>query len=143
MKFMIIGSCPLNNHNYYRFKECCKEIANVLLKNAASLIISSLFEDSADYWVYDSFVLSSQNIELHYWDTADVRDRINNVIGEKKISLYPYLDDNTKLDNKYAYLLCQLNALRNADAIIASVVSLKQFLCLYTHPFSFLLFFQS
>lgn len=116
---MIIGSCSPDAPDYLKFKETCTDIARILFKEKATLIISSLFEDSADYWVYKTYVKHSQDIELHYLDICEVRERINEVLENKRISLYPYLDDNLHLELNYAYLLCQLNAIRNADFIIA------------------------
>lgn len=119
MKCMIIGSCSPSTDNYSLFKECCKEIAETLLTEKATLIISSLFEDSADYWIYKFFVQHSEDVELHYLDIREVRERIKEVSMPNSVLKIPYLDEKSTLDLRYAYLLCQLNALRNADIIIA------------------------
>lgn len=118
MKCMIIGSCSPEAENFHEFKESCREIAEALVEKKVTLMISSLFDDSADYWVYKAFSRKSTDIEIHYLDIADVRSRIQEECVHRKVALIPYLNDSTELDLRYAYLFCQLNALKETDVII-------------------------
>lgn len=115
MKFMVIGSSLEDKEG---FLKTCQEIAKVLLDMNATLIICSLFEDSADFLVYEEFCKKSNNIELHFLDIQNVRKRIEDVNASSKIKLFPYLSDECKLDIRDAYLFCQINAIKQADIII-------------------------
>ena len=118
MTFTIIGS--LGEDNKSKFEMLCKEIALVLIDMEATLLICSMFEDSADYYVLEEFVKKSSKAELYFWDCVDVRTQIEKVIDKNwNIKLIPCLGDNSGLDMKDAYLFCQINAIRQADVIIA------------------------
>jgi hypothetical protein len=117
MKVMIIGS--ILDGKKEEFAVTCHNIAKVLLEMKATLIICSLFQDSADYLIYKEFCKTSNNIELHFLNVQSVRERIKDVKVSSKIKLFRYLDDRCKLDSRDAYLFCQINAIKQADMIIA------------------------
>lgn len=116
MKFMIIGS--FLDDQKEEFAKTCHEIAKVLLEMNATLIICSLFEDSADFLIYEEFCKRSNNIELHFLDIKSVRERLQSINISSEIKLFPYLNDECKLDIRDEYLFCQINAIKQADFII-------------------------
>ncbi len=117
MKIMVLGS--ISGEDRGGFKRLCANIGLVLARMNATLVICSLFEDSADYYVYEEFVQKSLKTEVHYFDNKDVRKQIRKVVKDNRIVKIPYLDDKTQLDTRDAYLFCQINAIKNVDGIIA------------------------
>lgn len=118
MKIMILGSVTEENKD--DFKRLCKNIAEAILELNATLIICSLFNDSADYYVFEEFIKKSTSVELHYIDNQNTRQQNQQILKNKyEITLIPYLDDSSKLGIRDAYLFCQINAIKLADAIIA------------------------
>lgn len=117
MKIMILGS--MIGEDKDGFETLCKNIALTLIEIDATLIICSLFEDSADYYVFKEFIKKSKRVELHYFDSVNVQEQIRKVIKDNyEIKLIPYLDENSRLDIRDAYLFCQINAIRQVDRII-------------------------
>lgn len=118
MKIMILGS--MIGEDKDGFETLCKNIALTLIEVDATLIICSLFEDSADYHVFKEFIKKSSSVELHYFDNANIQEQVRKVINDNcEIQLIPYLDENSRLDIRDAYLFCQINAIKQVDAIIA------------------------
>ena len=118
MKLMILGS--VSGKDEEGFEILCRDIASTLVELDATLIICSLFEDSADYYVFIYFLKKSEKVELYYFESVEVREQITKVIKDSiSIQLIPCLDENSKLDIRNAYLFCQINAIKQVDGIIA------------------------
>lgn len=117
MKIMILGS--MIGEDKCGFKGLCQNIALALIEINATLIICSLFEDSADYYVFKEFIKKSNKVDLYFVDNTDVQKRIKKVLGDNyDINKILCLDDSSRLDIRDAYLFCQINAVKQADAII-------------------------
>lgn len=115
---MILGSMISDDKD--KFKNLCKNIASTLIEIDATLIICSLFGDSADYHVFKEFIKKSRRVELHYFHNSKVQEQIREVIKDDcEIKLIPYLDESSQLDIRDAYLFCQINAIKQVDGIIA------------------------
>lgn len=119
MKIMILGSLVGEDRN--GFERLCQNIALEMVDIEATLIICSLFDDSADYFVFQEFIKYNNKVELHYFDSNDVKKQIKKVLKEDNynVNMIPYLDNSSKLDVRDAYLFCQINAVKQADIIIA------------------------
>ena len=107
MKVMILGSIDKNNADEY--EPVCTKIATVLANRKDTLVICSLFEDSVDYYVFKEFIKYSEAVQLHYFDTPEANEQIEKVL-KNKIFRFSYLS-NSDLENKYAYLFCQINSM--------------------------------
>lgn len=131
MRFMIIGGIT-ETHNEFgeekRFQNHCLNIGKKLRELGHSLILCSPFRDSADFWVYNGYVnndiIENSSIDFYFVNTDTVRSELDNlVINEHTCYINmipnPPPSNNNKESLKYAWLLCQLQALEFCQAIIA------------------------
>lgn len=131
MRFMIIGGLFENiksPNEIKNFQNYCEKIGNKLRECGHSLVLCSPFSDSADYWVFQGFVkneyktdcivdfyfINSENVkqELESLEKSAQSVRINKILSAS-------LNDTQNNDVKYAWLLCQLQALEHSQGIIA------------------------
>lgn len=125
MKIMIIGGKTEKNEHWEEIKEACFEIGKTLRLKKHLLELCSPFEDSADYWVLKGYVSdanSAVSVNFHYVKLDNVEEQIQKLESEHvKINKIPNIvrevQDNKAM--KYAWLLCQLEALESCHCIIA------------------------
>lgn len=133
MRIFVIGGTTLDSADskYQEQKvllnSVCRQLGRSIAKAGHSVIVCSPFENSADLEVMRGFAETPQPrpaIEIHYPDSDGVRFRLNEVIQELElttVSRYAY--SPPQLENKeswrYAWLLCQLNAIDRSQVIIA------------------------
>jgi hypothetical protein len=133
MKCFVIGGLTdeqeeLNMNNKRRFEKACITIGQAIATSGHSLSICSPFKDSADYWVLKGFsncnTEQSQVIEFHFVDSVQVRIKIESLqagLTHQNFIKIPYpapLNDNLE-SIRYAWLLCQLQALETCHVVIA------------------------
>jgi len=133
MRYFVIGGITDTDHpelekEMARLKDTCNCIGHALCKLGHSLIICSPFKDTADYWAFNGFIQYDQEsnniIEFHFVDTETVRAEIVNLeltLKTHSIVKIPHpapINENQE-SLKYAWLLCQLQALESCHMVIA------------------------
>jgi hypothetical protein len=133
MRIFVIGGTVVNSTEpkYQEQKlllnSVCRQLGRSIAKAGHSAIVCSPFENSADLEVMRGFAEIPQPrpaIEIHYPDSDEVRARLNEVIQElgiTTVSRYPYPPPQTdeKESWRYAWLLCQLNAIEHSQVTVA------------------------
>lgn len=130
MRFMIIGGVTESgniNYEERRLQEYCINIGKKLRQLGHSLIVCSPFKDSADYWVFNGFIQNKiqndSNINFYFVNSDSVKEELDNLVNNmqsphiNKIPSPP-LNDDKKESLKYAWLLCQLQALESCQVVI-------------------------
>lgn len=132
MRFMIIGGLfekIKSAEEIQKFQNSCMEIGMKLRECGHSLVLCSPFNDSADYWVFQGFVKNESQteciIDFYFVDCDSVKKELDCLeksfqsVHINKI-LIPSPSSNTKNESmKYAWLLCQLQALEHSQGLIA------------------------
>ena len=132
MRYFVIGGIirpdPVLQDEKERLQNVCMCLGQALRDFGHTLVICSPFIDSADYWAFNGFVhdkpKDNNSIEFHYVDMETVRTEISNLepyTNSHRIAKIPYPppSDNEQESSKYAWLLCQLQALESCQAIVA------------------------
>lgn len=128
MRYMIIGGITEANTSNDKLGNICRLLGQKLSELGHTLIICSPFTDSADYWVLQGYIQGNpQNripIEFHFIDTYQVRSEIEKLQSKTQTHSfikipYPPPVGNNNESFKYAWLLCQLQALESCQVIIA------------------------
>lgn len=125
MKIMIIGGQTEKDEDLEKIKGVCFEIGKLLRLKKHLLELCSPFEDSADYWVFKGYVTddsSRVSVNFHYVNVDCVEEKIKelenkNVIINRIPTFVREIQDDKEM--KYAWLLCQLEALECSDCIMA------------------------
>lgn len=130
MRYLVIGG--VTDSSCEAEAEClsnsCRTIGETLRRLGHSIIICSPFKDSADYWVAQGFSKENSNnsssIDLHFVDMPIVQAEIRNIENEfesvKFVKIpHPSPRNDDKEAVRYAWLLCQLQALESSQAVIA------------------------
>lgn len=109
-------------------KKACAQIGRSLVLGTHTILLCSPFADTADFGVLKGVVATEggrdTRIEFHFVDSPDVRERLDQVISElrlTRVSRIPHPPPQTKDAQalSYAWLLCQLNALESSQVTIA------------------------
>jgi len=112
-----------------KFQNSCMKIGGKLRECGHSLVLCSPFNDSADYWVFQGFVKNESKaeciVDFYFVDCDSVKkvleflEKSFQSVHINKI-LIPSPSSNTKNESmKYAWLLCQLQALEHSQGLIA------------------------
>lgn len=133
MKVFIIGKLFISDESNIEieaaeFRNACEKIGANLAQAGHEILVCSPFEDSADYHVLKGASQASKSlhsrIAFHYIDTEEVRNKLDSVVTElglERVSKIPSAPLSNEGDQarRYAWLLCQLNALESSHATIA------------------------
>lgn len=107
-------------------KTACNKIGRLLAKENIDLIVCSPFDDSADFHAIEGFVEDANKgrIHLHHPNHPEVlqhRAKVIDGLDSDKVKVIPYIYpgyDNVN-EQAQAWAFCQLQALEQADVVIA------------------------
>lgn len=106
----------------------CQQLGRAIRAAGHTAVLCSPFEGSADLEVLRGVAADTGaepvDVEMHFPDTANVRQRLEEVQRELKLDnvkryLHAPPKEDTQDSMRYAWLLCQLNALDRSHVIIA------------------------
>lgn len=131
MRFMIIGGLfekIKSEEQIQKFQNSCIEIGVKMRECGHSLVLCSPFNDSADYWVFQGYVKNESKteciVDFYFVDCESVKKELECL--EQSVQLVHInkilIPSPTHMQNesmKYAWLLCQLQALEYSQGIIA------------------------
>lgn len=125
MKIMIIGGKTEREEDWEDIRNACFEIGKILCAKDYSLELCSPFEDSADYWVFKGYSSAEKReefVNFHYVKLKQVEERLQKLENQSiRINKIPTIvkEIQDEKEMKYAWLLCQLEALDSCHCIIA------------------------
>lgn len=125
MKSFIIGGST-ESMSVTKFRSVCQEIGKNLALIGNSLVICSPFDDSADYWVLKGFIgqviSDTQTIDILHIGSNDIINKVDDLkknIKIKNLNIIPCTTSSLNGNEKYSWLLCQLQALESCHSVIA------------------------
>ena len=110
------------------FEGTCRQIGISLVAAGHDIVVCSPFEDAADIHVLrgaaETDAGRQSRVAFHFVDTPVVRKRLEEVVSELGLTQvsripHPPPHNDTTESRRYAWLLCQLNALDSSHATIA------------------------
>lgn len=104
----------------------CREIGRSIASKGWTAVVCSPFEDSADYQILRGVAeAGGGKVEVHFPNTDAVRARVDRVVSElalrqvARVPHHPPREGNEPDALRYAWLLCQLEALDASHAVLA------------------------
>lgn len=106
----------------------CRTLGIGLAAAGHEIVLCSPFEDAADIHVLRGAAASLEGrraqVAFHYVDTAVVTQRLEAVVNELGLTCvsripYPPPQEDNQQSRRYAWLLCQLNALESSHVTVA------------------------
>ncbi len=133
MRIFVIGGTTVNptdpmfQKHKADLERACNQLGRSLCTAGHSAIICSPFENSADLEVMRGFAETPPRrpaIEIHYPDSPAVQTRLDEVLRQLALSTvsrhpHPPPQADTQEAWRYAWLLCQLNAIERSHVTIA------------------------
>ena len=134
MRIFVIGgvTCPDTDVQIEKEKQMlssiCRRIGVELANEGHDILVCSPFANTADievlYGVAESKKGQNTRIEFYFVDAPIVTETLNALVsslGLKNISRIPYPppNENSVEGHRFAWLLCQLNALESCHAVVA------------------------
>ena len=108
------------------FDRTCVGIGKSIARARHTAIVCSPFEDSADYQILRGVALEGGGpVEVHFPNTVKIRERLDHVVSElslREVSRVPHHPPHDVVSPdglRYAWLLCQLEALERSHAVFA------------------------
>lgn len=110
------------------FQKSCQEIGGALSAAGHEIILCSPFDDSADVHVLRGITAANKEktarVSFHFIDNEEVANELSKVIGRFNLSNvsrvpHPPPMESTQKSLRYAWLLCQLNAMESSHVTIA------------------------
>ncbi len=110
------------------FQRACHHLGRVLAEAGHEILLCSPFEDSADFYLLRGAASLCEPLEhrigFYFVDSHAVRTQLETVVstlGLNRVSRIPHppAQSETKESLRYAWLLCQLNAMESSHVTIA------------------------
>lgn len=117
---------PYPEYEPIELQRLCTRLGEVIAEAGAELVVCSPFPDSADTYTVMGYVKSGAGGKVHFHSprhqsVVEKRTQLQVMLGENSTSIidwhYPGPEDEESWGQ--AWLLCQLQALEHADAVIA------------------------
>lgn len=106
----------------------CVELGRSVASDAVEILVCSPFDDAADSFVLRGVAAHEERrnvgIRVHYIDSPQVRTKLDGLLSELKLTKVARIPNAPPRDEsiearRFAWLLCQIKALEEADVVFA------------------------